>query len=44
MVVDFILFFIIIATEIDIPKDMEENGDDDEEEPSPEAAGTRNLQ
>jgi hypothetical protein len=39
-----ILFPVIIASEIDIPKDMEENGDDDEEEPSPESAGTRNLE
>ena len=37
-----IFFLDVIAAEIDIPKDMEENGDDDEEEPSPESAGTRN--
>jgi hypothetical protein len=41
--VDLIFFPIIIASEIDIPKDMEENGDDDEEEPSPESAGTRKF-
>lgn len=41
--VDLIFFPIIIASEIDIPKDMEENGDDDEEEPSPESAGTQKF-
>jgi hypothetical protein len=42
--VDLIFFPVIIASEIDIPKDMEENGDDDEEEPSPEFAGKRILE
>ena len=31
----------IVSPEIDTPKDMEENADDDEEETSPESAGDR---
>ena len=31
----------ILMPEIDTPKDMEENADDDEEETSPESAGNK---